>query len=86
VKLAELAGAPGRIVMLMGEVGSGGYGQQNRQQREGDAHAARAIDKANTYSCASTAIVWSARLQKTNHFASHRIQVTNRNSRDGLPL
>jgi hypothetical protein len=28
VMLAKLAGAPGRTVMLMREVGSGGYGQQ----------------------------------------------------------
>jgi hypothetical protein len=34
MKLAELAGASGRAVMFVGEVGSSGYGEQYRQQRE----------------------------------------------------
>jgi hypothetical protein len=39
VKLAKLAGAPGCTVMLMGEVGRDGYGQQYRQQRQDEGRA-----------------------------------------------
>jgi len=48
VKLAEPAGAPGRTVMLMGEVGSGSYGQQYCEQREHKSQAARATDSVQT--------------------------------------